>query len=144
MSMELYVLFSGPLPPVAQFAEHLTAFDLVLPKESAPETLDRQSGFVPLRLGASETGVEFDVWNDPEEALSILEDLELSVPDPVPQRIVAFRWGDDFSEMVCANFLAAALAPLVGGTIVEPEEGVIVTPEKIAQDARDIRRDYGI
>lgn len=144
MSMELYVVFAGPLPPVAKFAEKLAEFDLVLPGETAPATLDGQSGFMPLRLGGSETGVEFDIWDDSDEVLELFGALELPVPDPSPQRTAAFRWGGDFSEMVCAFLLAAALAPLVGGTIVEPEEGVIVTPEKMAQDARETRTEFGI
>src|SRR4051812_18491332 len=63
MAMEMHVLFSrARLPDKRALSRAMS--DLGFPLTIAAGSLERQSGFMPMRLRREETGVEFDVWND--------------------------------------------------------------------------------
>jgi hypothetical protein len=62
MANEMHVLFRGPLPKKAALARALRdlGFPVTIPKPAG--SLERQKGFLPMRLYREESGVEFDTF----------------------------------------------------------------------------------
>jgi hypothetical protein len=62
MSAEMHVLFRGKLPDKRALSRAMA--ELGFPLTIAAGLLERQRGFMPMRLRREETGVEFDVFDD--------------------------------------------------------------------------------
>src|SRR5258708_22811997 len=112
MAMEMHVIFRGKLPDKRALSRAMA--ELGFPLTVTAGSLERQSGFMPMRLRREETGVEFDVFND----RAAVEELGGKDVDPSFERSANFRWGGDEDEMLAGGCAAAALAKLVGGGVL--------------------------
>src|SRR6266536_925542 len=116
MSMEINVFFHGKLPDKRTLSRAMA--ELGFPLTIKAGSLERQSGFMPMRLRREETGVEFDVFEGRaavEELVADIEELAGSDIDPSFERSANFRWGGDEDEMLAGLCAAAAFAKLVDG-----------------------------
>src|SRR5262245_10243774 len=124
MSMELHVFFCGQLPAKTALTRAMKELGFPLAIAPAKGALERQNGFMPMRLGRDETGVEFDIF----DGRAAIEDLAGSEDvDPRLDRSANFRWSGDETEMLCALGAAAALAKLVDGVVFDPQDGRLLT-----------------
>src|SRR5260370_21678738 len=87
MAMEMHVLFRGKLPDNSALSRAMA--ELGFPLTIAAGSLERQSGFMPMRLRREESGVEFDVSND----RASVEELAGEHLQPGFDRSANFRWG---------------------------------------------------
>ena len=119
MSIEMHVFFRGKLPSKAALTRAMKGLGFPFTIKPATGPLDEQHGYMPMLLRRDETGVEFDVYNDPA-ALAEFADVGF---DPSFDRMASFRWAGDPQEMVAGMCCAAALAKLVGGIVFDAEAG---------------------
>jgi hypothetical protein len=128
MSIEMHVFFRGKLPDKRALSRAMA--ELGFPLTIAVGSLERQSGFMPMRLRREETGVEFDVFNE----RAAVEELAGGDIDPRFERSANFRWGGSKDEMLCGMCAAAVLARLVNGIVLDGEAGKLLSAdEAIAQ-----------
>jgi hypothetical protein len=127
MSIEIHVLFAGKLPSKAELTRAMK--ELGFPISIAPPagSLEKQSGYMPMRLKREEAGVEFDVFDGRAAVKDIAGRRKI---DPSFDRSANFRWSGDEREMVCGVCAAAALAKLVGGVVVDSETGKLLSIEQ--------------
>lgn len=131
MAMEMHVLFRGKLPDKKTLSR--TMADLGFPLTIAAGSLERQRGFMPMRLRREETGVEFDVF----DGRAAVEELGGKDVDPSLERSANFRWGGNEDEMLAGICAAAALAKLVHGVVLEEQEGKLLSPDQAIVLARE-------
>jgi hypothetical protein len=132
MSAEMHVLFGGKLPTPAALTRAMKELGLPLAIKPGIRSLDQHSGFMPMRLRREDSGVEFDVFDDPADVAEVAGDQA----DPRFTRSANFRWGGDEDEMLCALCTAAALAKLVDGMVLEENEDRLLTPDEAIAFAR--------
>jgi hypothetical protein len=132
MSMETHVFFRGKLPTKAVLSR--TMRELGFPFSITPSTgsLERQSGFMPMKRRGEETGVEFDVYNDHS---SVEEFADVGV-DAGFERRASLRWGGDFQEAVAGMSAAAALAKLMSGVVFDEAEDKLLSADDAIALAR--------
>src|SRR4051794_17564692 len=94
MSVEMHVFFRGKLPDKKALSGMMA--ELGFPFTITAGSLERQDGFMPMRLRREQTGVEFDVYN---ERVAV-EELGGKNLDPGFERSANFRWGGDEAEML--------------------------------------------
>jgi hypothetical protein len=131
MSVEINVLFHGALPSKAALTRAMKELGFPLTISPPAGSLEKQSGFMPMRLRREETGVEFDVFNGRADIEDMTQDLAVDI-DPRFDRSANFRWGGDEREMVCGMCAAAALARLVNGVILDDDGEILTVDEGIA------------
>src|SRR5262249_21007619 len=61
MSTGVYVFFAGQLPTKAELQQALQELEFPFSIKTARGSLERQSGYMPMRLDRQDTGVEFDL-----------------------------------------------------------------------------------
>ena len=132
MSMETHVFFRGKLPTKAALSR--TMKDLGFPFSIMPSTgsLERQSGFMPMKRRGEETGVEFDVYNDHS---SVEEFADVGV-DAGFERRASLRWSGDFQEAAAGMSAAAALAKLMNGVVFDEAEDKLLSADDAIALAR--------
>jgi hypothetical protein len=131
MSVELNVLFHGTLPTKAALTRAMKELGFPLTISPPTGSLEKQSGFMPMRFRREETGVELDVFTDRADIEDLTKDLAGDI-DPRFDRSANFRWGGDENEMICGVCAAAALARLVGGVVLDDDAEVLSVDEAIA------------
>ena len=130
MSIEIHVLFRGKLPNKTTLSRAMT--DLGFPFTIRAGSLERQRGFMAMRLRGEESGVEFDVWNDQ----AAVQEIAGEHFQPGFERSANFRWGGAEDEMLAANCAAAALARLVNGIVITEYEEKPLSPDEAIALAR--------
>ena len=130
VSMAMYVLFRGKLPNKRELSRAMA--ELGFPFAILPGSLERQEGYMPMRLWREESGVEFDVENGRETIEEIAKGI-----DPRFDRIANFHWSSSDDEMLAAMCGSAALAKLVDGIVVEDQELKRFSPDEAAAFARE-------
>jgi hypothetical protein len=136
MSVEINVLFHGTLPAKAALTRAMKELGFPLTILPPAGSLEKQSGFMPMRFRREETGVEFGVFTgraDIEDLAGFTGDI-----DPRFDRSANFRFGGDENEMVCGACAAAALARLVNGVVLGDGKPLTVD-EAIAWAAKHLR-----
>ena len=136
MSMETHVFFSGKLPTKAALSRAMK--ELGFPFSITPSTgsLERQSGFMPMKLRGEETGIEFGVYSD---HAAVVEFADVGV-DAGFERRASLRWGGDFQEAVAGMSAAAALAKLMNGVVFdEAEDKLLSADDAIALAQRNLQ-----
>jgi hypothetical protein len=118
MSMETHVFFRGKLPTKAALSRAMKELGFPFSITPSAGSLERQSGFMPMKRRGEETGVEFDVYNDHS---SVEEFADVGV-DAGFERRASLRWGGDFQEAVAGMSVAAALAKLMNGVVFDEAE----------------------
>jgi len=130
MSIEMHVLFRGKLPNKTALSRAMA--ELGFPFTISAGSLERQRGFMRMRLRREESGVEFDVWND----RAAVEDVAGEHFRPAFERSANFRWGGAEDEMLAGICAAAALAKLVNGCVLEEMEDKVLSPDEAIALAR--------
>jgi hypothetical protein len=141
MSIEMHVLFRGKLPDKRALSQAMA--ELGFPLTIKAGSLERQRGFMPMRLRREETGVEFDVFEGRaavEEIVGCFEGLAGTDIDPRFERSANFRWGGDENEMLAGLCAAAALAKLVDGAVLGEYEARLLSPDEAIALARETLR----
>jgi hypothetical protein len=136
MSMETHVFFRGKLPTKAALSR--TMKELGFPFSITPSTgsLERQSGFMPMKRRGEETGVEFDIYSD---HAAVEEFADVGV-DAGFERRASLRWDGDFQEAVAGMSAAAALAKLMNGVVFdEAEDKLLSADDAIALARRNLQ-----
>jgi len=131
MATEMHVLFRGKLPNKKALSDAM--IDCGFPFTIAAGSLERQHGFMPMRLRRQATGVEFDVFND----RAAVEELAGKDIDPSLERSANFRWSGDAHEMLAGVCAAAALAKLVNGLVLDESDGNLLSPDQAIALARE-------
>jgi hypothetical protein len=112
--------------------------ELGFPFSIMPSTgsLERQSGFIPMKRRGEETGVEFDVYSD---HAAVEEFADVGV-DAGFERRASLRWGGDFQEAVAGMSIAAALATLMNGVVFdEAEDRLLSVDDAIALARKNLQ-----
>jgi len=134
MSAEMHVLFGGKLPTPAALTRAMKELGFPLAIKPGIPSLAQHKGFMPMRLRREDSGVEFDVFDDPAAVADVARDQA----DPRFTRSANFRWGGDEDEMLCAMCAAAALAKLVDGMVAEENSERLLTPDEAVALARKL------
>jgi hypothetical protein len=134
MSVEMHVFFRGKLPDKKALSGAMA--ELGFPLTIAAGSLERQRGFMPMRLRREETGVEFDVFDD----RAAVEELGGKHIDPAFGRSANFRWGGDEDEMLAGLCAAAALAKLVNGMVFDAEAAKLLSVDEAIARAQEALR----
>lgn len=125
MSIEIHVFFRGKLPTKPALAKAMKDLGFPITIPPPKDSLEKQSGFLPMRLNREEAGAEFDVFEGRANIADIMGDSASEV-DPDFDRCGSFRFGGNENEMVTAICASAALAKLVGGVVLEAESGELM------------------
>ena len=128
MAVELHVMFAGKLPSKAALTRAMKELGFPVSIPAGGGALDKQRGFLPMKLRGQKSGVEVDVYNKRAH----LEEVAGENFDPRFECLVSFRWGAAEDEMLCALCTAAALAKLVDGVVLD-EEGSLSVDQAIEQ-----------
>lgn len=136
MANEIHVLFHGPLPDRAALAQALKRLDFPVSIAEPTGSLERQKGFMPMRLNREKTGVEFDTFKGRKAVEETAGD-DIDAVDPSFDRVASFRWGGDMNEMACGVCGAAALAGLVNGIVMDEYDSGLMPPDKAVAYARE-------
>src|SRR4051812_3685776 len=133
MAMEVHVFFRGKLPSKVALAKALKEleFPLTIPRPAG--SLEKQTGFMPMRLRREEAGVEFDVF----DGRSTIEELAGSKVDRSLDRTASFRWGCDEEEMLGGLCAAAAVAKLTNGVMLDEADGKLLSVDEAISRARE-------
>jgi hypothetical protein len=138
MSIEIHVFFRGKLPDKKALSQAMA--ELGFPLTIKAGSLERQRGFMPMRLRRDETGVEFDVFDGRatvEELVADIEEIAATDIDPRFERSANFRWGGDEDQMLAGVCAAAALAKLVDGVVFDGEAGNLLSVDGAIALARE-------
>ena len=133
MSMEIHVLFHGKLPSKAALTRCFRELGFPLSFQRGTGLLERQEGYLPMRLRGEEAGVEFDTFDSREG----VEEIAGKRMDPSFTRGANFRWGSSADEGIIATCFAAALAKLVDGAVFDAQVGQVLTVEPVVSNARE-------
>jgi hypothetical protein len=133
MSMELYVAAKlEKLPTASQIGAQLATRGITVTVE--PFAWATQSGYLPVSLDGRDSGVEVDLIA-PADAGEIMTAFGAKLDPGIA--IVAMRWGGDLAECCCACALAAAIAQLAEGQVLDPEQGRTMTIDETISAAID-------
>lgn len=125
MSMEVSVLFNGRIPERAKISAALGQCGFPFTIASSVGSLERHSGFLPMRFRGEETGAEFVTGTADDLIGETGEDFTRW------SRCATLRWGGDPMELAAAYGLAVALARVLEGAVFDHAEGRLV-PESEA------------
>jgi hypothetical protein len=137
VSIVTSVIFRGKLPNRQALSRKLVELGFPFKIAACVGSLERQDGYMPMWLRREDTGVEFDVTNDPDRTeIDEMAEIAGQSVDPAFDRIANFRWAGDTREMAAGLCTAAALANLVDGVVFEDQEGKLFTPDEAIKVAR--------
>ena len=132
MSTETHVLHRGALPTKAALARAMQALDCPFALTRASGSIARRHGFMPMRMGREESGVEVFSTTDP----AAVEELAAETGDHGYRGCVSFRWSSDFQEAVAGMCTAAALAKLADGVVLDEAENKLLSVDEAIALAR--------
>jgi hypothetical protein len=134
MSTETHVFFRGKLPTKAVLSRAMKELGFPFSIRPATGSLEQQSGFMPMMLRGEDTGVELDVYND---SAAFAEFASKGI-DPSLERRASLRWGGDVEEATAGLCVAAALAKLMNGVVLDEAEDKLLSSD----DAIAVARQY--
>ena len=141
MSMEIHVFFRGKLPSKPALAKAMKELGFPITIPLPKDSLERQSGFLPMRLRREEAGAEFDVFEGRANIADIMG-TDVDEVDPSFDRCGSFRFGGDENAMVTAMCASAALAKLVDGVVLECESGDLMQVDAAIAWAKEALNDW--
>ena len=74
MSIEMHVFFRGKLPSKSALTRAMKELGFPFTIKPATGPLDEQYGYMPMLLRGEETGVEFDVFDDPDASADLAKE----------------------------------------------------------------------
>lgn len=136
MSIEIYVFSDRRLPSLVEWQRSIDAegIALFLPSDTSISDL---RGYLPVRVGTMPIGFECDHW-DAQGLIAFYPDVEFGRPWSY---CLAFRWGSDFDEGLAAYEAAAAYAKATNGVVFDPQDGVVMSPQRAFEVARQMQAD---
>lgn len=119
MATEAHVLFDAALPAVGDINAELKRLDFPVRLQYGNGSIADHAGFLPAALRRQRSGCEFDVRSGPDAADGI------DPPDAAKPYscCVSLRWASDEDEASVGLCLAAALAKLTKGIVLEEGSG---------------------
>jgi hypothetical protein len=132
MSMNLHVCWAGDLPvdrPKLKEGLAAAGFDATI----LHDFVDAQ-GFWPVDIDGFRSGVEVDFQSDLDELREFYPVLSEALG--ARDKGVTFTFAGDWAEGAVGCALAAALAHLGEVVIYEPSEGVVWSPQRAIEEAR--------
>lgn len=136
MSIEIHVFFRGKLPTKPALAKAMKELGFPITIPPPKDSLEKQSGFLPMRLRREEAGAEFDVFEGRDSIKERVGNKHIQKVNKGFDRCASFRWGGNENEMVAATCAAAALAKLVGGVVYDPQADQLLTVNKATAEAK--------
>lgn len=135
MSMEIFVFSDRAVGSIDEWQAAIEAegFALRIDKGRPFEAL---SGFLPMQLGSRNAGCECDHF-DAGEIMDSYDDVEFGRRW---RRALAFRWGGEMDECLCAYMAAAAYARATEGCVFDVQEGRVLTAREAANVARELQK----
>jgi hypothetical protein len=136
--MELYVISPKRLDTIQEWQKAINEFQFPI-RLSEDVDFEKTSGFLPVLLNGKLSGFECDHWtiDDIKESLSF-HHIAL---DPNLKHVLAFRWGGNFDELICATQASTAYALATGGLIFDPQEGEMLSNEKSLELAKNVEKE---
>ncbi|WP_101760140.1 hypothetical protein [Oceanicoccus sp. KOV_DT_Chl] len=132
MSMSLYIILALEQIPSATDINS-AAEKLSVPLEiSVTDNLSSQSGFLPMKVSGSESGVEVYVYDASKLKDEIPPNSEVNFSTSIAFQ---FRWGGEMKEMIAAFYTAKVLMLTYNGVAFDSESGIYVSAEQISQGA---------
>lgn len=119
MATEAHVLFDAALPTIKDINAELRGLGFPVRLQYGNGPLTNHGGFLRATLRRQQSGCEFDVRSGPEAA-DDLDPPDAAKPFPC---CVSLRWGSDEDEASVGLCLAAALAKLTKGIVLEEVSG---------------------
>ena len=132
MATEAHVLFDAALPTIKEINAELRILGFPVRLQYGHGPLADHGGFLPATLRRQQSGCEFDVRSGPDAA----NDLEPSVAAKPYSCCVSLRWASDEDEASVGLCLAAALARLTKGIVLEEFSGEWQNAGKAVDHAR--------
>lgn len=136
MSVEIYVLSDKRLASMRDWQKAIDDEDFNLAL-SGGRSFGALSGYLPARLGPTQTGFECDHWSA-NRLMDENPDIDFGRRW---KHALAFRWGGDLEACLSAYVAAAACARATGGIVLDCEEGKLLTPRQAREAAIKMRRD---
>lgn len=132
MATEAHVLFDAALPTIKDINAELSGLGFPVRLQDGHDPLTNHGGFLPATLRRQQSGCEFDVRSGPDAA----DDLD--PPDAAKpfSCCVSLRWASDEDEAGVGLCLAAALAKLTKGIVLEEFSGEWQNAGKAVDHAR--------
>lgn len=131
MSMNLYVVLAlTTAPSSSEINTH--AQELSIPIEISATDLSKHSGFLPIKVSGNDSGVETYVYPASKAADDIPENEKINVSSSI---VFEFRWGSNFKEAAAAFYMAQVLTAKYNGVAFEPQSGMFLESEQMAQGA---------
>jgi len=131
MSMGLYVVLALTKAPTSDDI-NAGAKELSVPIVISTTGLSSYSGFLPMKVSGTDSGVEIDVYPAIEAADIIPKNGSLDIDSSI---VFEFRWGGDFKEAAAAFYTAQVLTVKYNGIVYDPESGVFLDSEQVAYGA---------
>ena len=119
MASEAHVLFNAALPAVGSINAELKRLGFPVRLRYRAGCLAEHAGFLPAMLRRQQSGCECDVRSCPDTA----SDLEPPETGKSFSRRVSLRWASDKDEAIVGLCVAAALARLTQGIVLEDGSG---------------------
>jgi hypothetical protein len=131
MSMGLYVVLALATAPSSDEINS-AAKELNIPIEISAAELTSHSGFLPVKVAGNDSGVQTFIYPATEAKGSIPENEKIDISNSI---VFEFRWGGNFKEAAAAFYTAQVLTMKYKGVAFDPESGIFLGPEQIAQGA---------
>lgn len=140
MAIEAHVLFDAGLPTIKDINAELRSLGFPVRLQSGNGPLADHGGFLPATLRRQQSGCEFDVRSGPDAA----GDLEPPEAGKSFSCCVSLRWASDEDEACVGLCIAAALARLTKGIVLEEVSGEWQNAGKAVDYARQHLKAAGV
>lgn len=140
MATEAHVLFDATLPTIKDINAELRLLGFPVRLQYGSGTLADHSGFLSAMLRRQRSGCEFDVRSGPDVA----DDLEPPESAKAFSCGVSLRWASDEDEAIVGLCIAAALAKLTKGIVLEEGLGEWQNARKAVDYAKQHLKAMGI
>ncbi len=140
MATETHVLFDATLPTIRDINAELKSLGIPVRVQYGQGVLADHSGFLPATLRRQLSGCEFDVRSGSDVA----DDFEPPEANRPFSRCVSLRWASNEDEAIIGLCLAAALAKLTKGIVLEEGSGEWLNAGKAVDYARQHLKVAGV
>lgn len=139
MSMELFVILAASNAPDTDAWNRALA-EAKVPARIEAADLTRHTGFLPVTVGGTQTGLRFLLESYSELAAHYPAVGTLKVDKPV---VYSLGYGGDWNECAAVFYSASVLVARFGGTAFEPQGGIIMSPKDLLDAAGECQKDAG-
>jgi hypothetical protein len=139
MSMELFVILAASNAPDTDAWNRALA-EAQVPARIEAADLTRHTGFLPVKVGETQTGLRFLLESYAELATHYPAVASLRVEKPV---VYSLGYGGDWDECAAVFYSASVLVAKFGGTAFEPQGGIVMSSKDLLDAAGECRKEAG-